>query len=187
MPAMPRTQVELKNPNLAALLAWLVPGLGHFYQGRKAKGVLYSTCILGLFALGLYLGEGNVVFWRWVNPMNDPEQFRLPFLGQFFSGLPGLLGLIQATLKHWGMGPILWGWMAEPPMAVINGMHPRLGKLVEVGMVYTAIAGLLNIFAIYDAYDGPAYQDEPASEPAAAAAAAVPSPATDGLKVGEPA
>ena len=28
---------NLKNPLLAGLFAWLFPGLGHFYQGRKAK------------------------------------------------------------------------------------------------------------------------------------------------------
>src|SRR5262245_54445208 len=31
--------VELKDPPLAAFLAWLVPGLGHIYQGRTGKGV----------------------------------------------------------------------------------------------------------------------------------------------------
>jgi hypothetical protein len=50
--------------------------------------------------------------------------------------------------------------MAEPPQLVLRGLHPRLGKLVEVGTIYTAIAGLLNILAIYDAYEGPAYSDE---------------------------
>ncbi len=150
-----------KTPLIAALLAWLVPGLGHFYQGRTAKGILYATCILGLFGLGLVLGEGKVVYWRWVNPLGNPEAFRLYYVGQFFAGLAALPALIQATLQAMGFDSIFWGWMAEPPKIVLNGMHPRLGKLVEVGSVYTTVAGLLNIFAIYDAYDGPAYDDEP--------------------------
>ena len=41
----------------------------------------------------------------------------------------------------------------------MNGLHPRLGKLVEIGTIYTTVAGLLNILAIYDAYEGPAYQE----------------------------
>jgi hypothetical protein len=41
----------------------------------------------------------------------------------------------------------------------LNGLHPRLGKLVEIGTIYTTVAGLLNILAIYDAYEGPAYQE----------------------------
>jgi hypothetical protein len=34
-----------------------------------------------------------------------------------------------------------------------------LSKLVEVGTIYTTIAGLLNVLAIYDAFEGPAYAD----------------------------
>jgi len=39
--------------------AWLVPGMGHFYQGRRGKGVLYLVCILGLYLFGFALGEGR--------------------------------------------------------------------------------------------------------------------------------
>ena len=51
--------IDLKDPALAALLAWLVPGLGHWYQGRRAKAVLYFICIMGLFAYGVYLSSSN--------------------------------------------------------------------------------------------------------------------------------
>ena len=178
---MPRSPLRLKNPPLAAFLAWLVPGLGHFYQGRIAKGVLYSTCILGLFGLGLFLGEGKIVYWRWVNPIQDPDHFRLYYVGQFFAGLAALPALIQATLASWGIEPILWGFMAEPSTVTLNGLHPRLGKLMEVGPVYTTVAGLLNIFAIYDAYDGPAFADEPEppAESEAAGAAHTEAPAEE--------
>jgi hypothetical protein len=175
---MARPTVDLKDPLKAAFLAWLVPGLGHFYQGRAAKGVLYATCILGLFGFGLFLGEGKIVYWRWVNPLSNPEEFRLYYPAQFFAGLAALPALIQATLKWAGRDPILWGFMAEPPAQVLNGLHPRLGKLVEVGSVYTAMAGLLNIFAIYDAYEGPAFADEPDE-----AEAPAPAPAVDGLNL----
>ena len=49
--------------------------------------------------------------------------------------------------------------MAEPPQNVLNGLQPRLSKLVEIGTIYTTVAGLLNILAIYDAFEGPAYLD----------------------------
>ena len=60
-------------------------------------------------------------------------------------------------MQHFGHDPILGGFLAEPPQAILNGLHPRLGKLVEIGTIYTTVAGLLNILAIYDAYEGPAY------------------------------
>ena len=54
--APPKTDlpaIDLKDPALAALLAWLIPGLGHWYQGRRAKAVLFFVCIMGLFAYRL--------------------------------------------------------------------------------------------------------------------------------------
>jgi hypothetical protein len=165
----------LKNPALAAFLAWLVPGLGHVYQGRRGKGVLYLVCILGLYVAGLWMGDWKVVFWRWTSPSADPEKFRFSYVGQFFVGLPALPALIQATLKHYGMGFILGGFLAEPPLIELNAMHPKLSRAAEIGWVYTVIAGLLNVLAIFDAYEGPAFGDEDeeeASEPSASAAPA---------------
>ncbi len=42
-------------------------------------------------------------------------------------------------------------------------LHGELGKVHELALVFTWIAGLLNILAIWDAFDGPAYGygDEP--------------------------
>jgi hypothetical protein len=171
---MPEPAINLKNPRTAAFLAWLVPGLGHAYQGRYGKAVLYSVCILSLYFLGFFLGEGKIVYWRWVNPLNNPEKFCLYYLGQFFVGLPSLPALIQGTLKYYGHDPIFWNLMAEPDPNVLNGLHPRLGKLVEIGSMYTAVAGLLNVLAIYDAYEGPAFLetgDPEASSPVEAATA----------------
>lgn len=168
---MPQTTVPLRNPRTAAFLAWLVPGLGHIYQRRYAKGVLYAVCVLGLYFAGLAMGEGKIVYWRWVNPFHEPERFCLYYLGQFFVGLAALPALIQGTLSHYGYDPILWGLLAEPPANVLNGLHPRLGKLVEIGSTYTAVAGLLNLLAIYDAYEGPAFADLDEPEPATASTA----------------
>jgi hypothetical protein len=159
--------VPLRSPYKAALLAWLVPGLGHFYQGRTGKGWLYAISILTLYFIGFALGEQHIVYWRWVNPLNNPERFCLHYIGQFFVGLPALPALIQGTLIHYDLSPILGGFMAEPPANVINGLHPRLGKLVEIGTIYTTVAGLLNILAIYDALEGPAYTDADEEPPLA--------------------
>jgi hypothetical protein len=163
---MARTPIPLRNPFMAAFLAWLFPGLGHYYQGRTGKGWLYAISILSLYYLGFALGEGKIVYWRWVNPLNNPDRFCLHYIGQFWVGLPALPALIQGTLSYFDLSPILGGFMAEPPQNVLNGLQPRLGKLVEVGTIYTTVAGLLNVLAIYDAYEGPAYADsDEESEP----------------------
>lgn len=57
--AIERYDLDLKNRGLAALLAWLVPGLGHFYQGRNVKGALFMLCIGTLLVFGIYVGQGR--------------------------------------------------------------------------------------------------------------------------------
>lgn len=170
---MSQQRISLRNPAQAAFLAWLVPGLGHYYQGRKGKALLYAICILGIYLVGFILGEGKVVYWRWVNPLSNPEKFAPHFIGQFFVGLPALPALIQGTIRHFAPeSNFLWGFMAEPPQIVLNSMILRLNKLMEIGTIYTTVAGLLNILAIYDAYEGPAYIDLDEAEDEAEAEAA---------------
>ena len=80
-----RIEIDLKDPLFAAFLAWLMPGLGHWYQGRRHKAVLFFVCIMGTFIYGLYLGEGRVVYAS----MRDNDR-RLPYLCQVGVGLPAL-------------------------------------------------------------------------------------------------
>jgi hypothetical protein len=47
---------------VAALLSYLVPGLGQIVQGRIAKGVLFLVCLYGLFFYGMYLGNWRNVY-----------------------------------------------------------------------------------------------------------------------------
>ncbi|HEY2156421.1 MAG TPA: DUF6677 family protein [Isosphaeraceae bacterium] len=165
---MTESTVPLKNRRLAALLAFLVPGLGHAYQGRWGKALLYFVCINGLFFGGLALGEWKILTWRWVSPLRDPEHFCYWYFCQILTGLSAMPALIQGTLQHFDMSPILWGYGADPGLEAYNGLFTRLGKIVEMGYIYTEAAGLLNVLAIFDAYEGPALRDEPSATPAAA-------------------
>ena len=158
---MTRTPVNLKKRTLAAVLGCLVPGLGQIYQGRVIKGLIFFVGILGLFVLGMALGDWKIVYWRWVNPLQNSEKFYLWFLAQLSTGIVAIPAVIQATLQYYEKDPILWGYLAEPSQDVLNGLYPRLGKLVEMGTIYTEVAGLLNVLAIFDAYAGPAYLDKP--------------------------
>jgi TM2 domain-containing membrane protein YozV len=152
---MSHPKVDLKNRHLALILAWMVPGLGHFYQGRTGKGLLYAVSILSLFLVGLAMGDWKIVYWRWVNPTTNTEAFCFNYLGQFWAGLIAL-----PTLHYQGHDPTLGGFLSEPAQNVINGLYPSLGKFIEIGTLYTTVAGLLNILAMYDAYEGPAHLDE---------------------------
>jgi hypothetical protein len=164
------TELELKDPGLAAFLAWLLPGLGHFYQGRFAKGVLFFVCIMGTFSYGLYLGSGpdvgtaRVVYWSW-----KPQDKRLYYFCQVGVGLPALPAIVQAVRVNNGNMPFST-FMAPPRIAgdrdphqnrlTLSDLHLRLGRFFELGTIYTSIAGLLNLLAIFDAYAGPVAPDE---------------------------
>jgi Family of unknown function (DUF6677) len=167
--APPAIEVELKDPRLAAFLAWLVPGLGHFYQGRTAKGVLFCVCILGTFLYGLYIGNGQVVY------ASTPSIItRWQYLFQLGVGLPAAPALVQRWRVDHDKGPLpLLGDVMRPP--AMQGdfesrdksdhvvTHPdEVAKwnhdsadMFEMGTVYTIVAGLLNLLVICDAYGGP--------------------------------
>ena len=89
--------IDLKNPALAGVLAWLVPGLGHFYQGRTAKGIVFCVCILSTFVYGVYLGGSSELGWgRAVYASWRPGYRRLPYLCQIGVGLAAMPALLEA-------------------------------------------------------------------------------------------
>jgi hypothetical protein len=155
--------IDLKNPYLAALLTWLIPGLGQWYQGRRSKAILFFVCILGTFVYGMYLGEGKIVYASWRD--EDPK---LRYPCQLCVGLPSLPALIQAVRVRQGNDPFFKGNpynMTAPSVQPhdnggaddLDALHKRLNRYFELATVYTMMAGLLNILAIYDAWGGPAY------------------------------
>jgi len=147
--------VDLKNPTTAIFLAWLIPGAGHLYQGRRGKGILFLVCILSIYFLGLSMGGGRVVYAKW-----DNEEKRLPLICQLGVGLPTLPALAQSLLMRQKMDPIEIGGvaiMAPPVEGEMAELHRTYGYLFEMGTLYTMIAGLLNVLVIYDAGAGPVW------------------------------
>ena len=61
----------------AALLAWILPGLGHIAIGQKRRGFLMMSGVLFLFFAGLLIGGVDVV---------DMKRDRLWFLAQACNG-----------------------------------------------------------------------------------------------------
>jgi hypothetical protein len=163
-------EIDLKDPRLAAFLAWLVPGLGHFYQRRTAKGVLFFVCIMGTFLYGLYIGNGQVVY-----ASTTPSVLsRWQYLFQLGVGLPATPALVQWMRAEENRGPLpVLGDIMRPPrlrgefkstdLAGNTVSHPdEVAKwnhdsadMFEMGTVYTIVAGLLNLLVICDAFGGP--------------------------------
>ena len=119
---------------LAALLAWLIPGLGHIYLGHRGRGLIFLVAIMLTFWGGILIGgvRGTV----------DPTHRKLWFMAQLCTGSNTLLALA-------------WHHATSPAdQASSNSTTPPytghwLGG--EVGVHYTGVAGLLNLLVILDA------------------------------------
>ncbi|MCE9526052.1 MAG: hypothetical protein K8R36_08360 [Planctomycetales bacterium] len=172
-------EIDLRDPFIAGILAWLWPGAGHFYQRRYAKGALFMVCILGTFFFGLVLGEGKVVY---ASQFRDSSRAvggfsgklsRWPFAMQIGVGLPAMPAVVQAIITRKSQDPnqiedkkptFLGGWMAPPANPEeLNQWNKEMGTRYDLALLYTVIAGLLNWLAIYDAAAGPAFS-EPAED-----------------------
>ena len=86
---------------------------------------------------------------------------RWQYLCQVGVGLPALPAVLQNRLVRSGKEPWFGGIMA-PPTVVREDAHDELAEWNEqlsnrfdLGILYTMIAGLLNVLAICDAYAGP--------------------------------
>ena len=156
-------QIDLKDPVIAGFLAWLVPGLGHLYQGRIGKAILFFVCIFGTFSYGAYLASSSETGWgRDVYLSFRQSDLRLAYLCQIGIGLPTMPALFQANLFYNGKEPKWNGFMAppklnarEPGNQTLHELYRRFPRTFEMGTVFTMVAGLLNVLAIYDACCGP--------------------------------
>ena len=89
---------------LAALCAWAVPGLGHVLLGRWSKAFYFFFLVSGLFALGVWLGDGGSV---------SAARFPYHIYGQYGAGLPALvaswIGMapLHATIDRLELGVLM--------------------------------------------------------------------------------
>ena len=152
-------EIDLRNPVVGAVLAWLWPGAGHLYQRRYPKAVLFMVVILSLWFGGLALGRGRVVYASWTE-----TDRRWQYICQLGVGLPAFPALLQAV-RVFGdpPRPPLWDGLMAPPQQPVEperrdelaDWHDTLGYRFDLGTLYTMVAGLLNVLAICDAYAGP--------------------------------
>jgi hypothetical protein len=109
----------------AMVLAYLVPGAGHLYLGRRARAVAFFCIVVFLFVVGLSI-DGD-----------------LYTLGRS----SGALLRILASLGSLGAGAIYW-------IAAAMGAHGDVTSITyEHGTAFTITAGLMNLLLVLDAFD----------------------------------
>jgi len=100
---------------IVGLLAWLVPGAGHFLLKEKTRAIIIGTTIVLTFCAGLYVGSIGVINpvgakpWYVAQIMNSPMVAVLGHMtatgdypvygrpneiGQIYTSIAGLLNLL---------------------------------------------------------------------------------------------
>lgn len=95
-PAPHRKPWEDANPVISGVLAFLIPGAGHLYQGRIFKGLIYLVCIHAAFFTGMALGEGMTVHHKVPPNAQGWRQISLSYAAQVGTGIWALPALVQA-------------------------------------------------------------------------------------------
>jgi hypothetical protein len=109
---------------LVGLAAWLVPGGGHLWVGRRFKGLVFLGALVLMFAIGLAL-HGRLFPFEFAQPLVG-----LAALANVASGLPYFLA--------WGAG---------------LGQGEVIAATYEYGNAFLIAAGLLNSLVVLDACD----------------------------------
>jgi hypothetical protein len=112
------------NPVVAVLSAWLVPGLGHIYLKRYARGLTFFVLVITSLIIGCKL-EGNLYTVVAGQPLTI-----LATLGSIGVGFPYFL--LRYGLHYQG-----------------NVM----GAGYEYGTAFLLTAGLMNLLLVLDAWD----------------------------------
>ena len=108
----------------AALLAWAVPGLGHFFLGRRVRAIAFCAIVLISLATGLAL-DGNL-----------------------YRVVPGQPLSFFATLGCMGMGAPYF--LARWAFGYTGDLE---GAGYEYGSAFILTAGLMNLLLVLDSLD----------------------------------
>ena len=108
---------------LPLIAGWLVPGAGHFLQGKWVRGTLLAVSVIAMFVLGLAM-QGKLY---------TSVQDILDMLGVAGDLGSGLLYVVSRVA----------GWGAQPIQTTV----------ADYGTKFIVVAGLLNIIAAVDAHN----------------------------------
>lgn len=141
---------DLDEPRLhigSAILGWIWPGLGHLKNGDSVRGRRIMGGVLGMFLLGLLVGGVDCVdrredFW-WFLPQagNGPIAFVADALN-------------VSLLKAGKVGELMDMTMPDGRVTRISSFK-AVGAVAEVGTLFIAMGGLMNLVAVLDALRGP--------------------------------
>ncbi|MFN0133798.1 MAG: DUF6677 family protein [Phycisphaerales bacterium] len=152
---------------LAAFAAWLLPGAGHYLHGQTRRAALIAIGILGTTIMGLLIGGIDSV---------DRREDSIWFAGQVLVG-PIVIGVDHINQTYGkvrdrvnertraGVRPVdkfrtpRPDEVRDPATGQARAARPdekpfiskSIGRMNELGTLFIAVAGMLNLIAIIDA------------------------------------
>lgn len=122
----PRSLAQVLKAIAAVVAGFILPGGGHFIQGRWGRGLALGLSVIGMFVCGLFWMAGHLYV-----PERREWLSVFPFLANM--GLGGVY--VLCFLLRVGL--------------TVNADAPTF----EYGNTFVLVAGLLNFLVILDAYD----------------------------------
>jgi hypothetical protein len=116
-----------KRPEITFILAWLLPGLGHLYLGKRLKAAVLGVTLIAAFFVGSFTAGRGVV---------SVKEHPYAFLAQVCAGGPTLATM--AISSHLRQPDEDWR---------------KIDPLTDIGLLYTIVAGLLSIVVLIDAFE----------------------------------
>jgi hypothetical protein len=121
--AADRTQ-SATNTYLICAAAWLIPGAGHLWLGRRQKGLTFLITLTSMFVFGLWI-EGRLFPFDFTQPLVALSAF-----GDLGIGLPYFIA-----------------------KALGGGSGRVVAITYEYGNAFLIVAGLLNMLVVLDVFD----------------------------------
>jgi hypothetical protein len=109
---------------VALIAAWLVPGAGHLWFGRRQKGLVFLVTLPVMFSIGIWL-QGRIF------PFEPSEPL-----------------VALAAVANLGIG-LMW-FIAR---GLELGLGVVTAATYEYGNTFMIVAGLLNFLVMLDAFD----------------------------------
>ena len=108
------------------ILGWLIPGAGHFLLGRRPQALVFFVTITATYLLGMFLTDFTNV---------SPDRHPFYYAAYVFNGAQTILATVLTQ------------------DLVLTRVPTHFGiSTMDVGIVYTAVASLLNIIVVMDAW-----------------------------------
>ena len=139
----------------AAFLAWLIPGAGHFYAGRRVRGIIIFATITATFWGGIAIGGVMTVDSRY-----HPKWF----YAQSMTGVNGIVSWYRQHQVYLELSKELETDLSEfrpgerpskfQYIQVDRSLSEKGIALVtpaeDVARAYSGVAGMMNFLAIFD-------------------------------------